>query len=154
MSNRMINKFIAITIFSVCMMSAVAAWAEGVVIDPDSAQHTFTITCVDPIEREDGTALTVGEIDTRNFFVSTTKEPYDWRPAGTNNAECKQVYDMSAVAEGQYYYTVTVTDTEGRESLYGVSNPDLLPGETGYVAAVVKRIHPPKTGTGLSGTVS
>lgn len=152
MNNRMINKFIAITIFSVCMMSAVSALAEGPVVDPDSAKHTFTITCVDPIQREDGTELPIGEIGTRNFFVSTDK--VDWRPAGTNDAECKQVYDMSAVAEGQYFYTATITDTEGRESIYAIDNPELPPGDEGYSAVVVKRIHPPKTGTGLSGTVS
>ena len=115
--------------------------AEGTLVDP-AQTPTWTITCTDPIEREDGTPLAVGEIATRNFFVSP--DQVSWTPAGSNTTECKQVYDLSAVADGQYYYTATAVDIDGRESVY---SPDIA-------ALEVKRIQPPRPPTGLSGAAS
>lgn len=129
------------------------AIAEGEVIDP-SITPIYTITCVDPIAREDGSVLAVGEIATRNFFVSTTK-PFSWVPVGSNNNECKQVFNLADVPDGQYYYTTTAVDQQGRESLYASDNPDNeISGELGYTSLVVKRLPDPKSPTGLSGTAS
>lgn len=117
------------------------ASAEGLEVDPTQTP-TYTLTCIDPIEREDNTPLAVGEIATRNFFVSQDKT--DWQPAGSNTSACRQVYDLSQVPDGQYYYTATVIDTDGRESIYSPS----------IAAVLVKRIQAPRPPTGLSGSAS
>lgn len=122
------------------------AYSEGDVIDP-TMTPTMTLTCVYPIEREDGSTLTVGEIDIVNFYVSPSLTTPNWQPAGSNNAECKQVYDLSAVVDGQYYYTGTVTDTDGRTSMLGTRA--VVPA---YQAVVVKRLANPKNQTGFGAT--
>lgn len=123
--------------------AVVTASAEGTVVDP-TITPTLTITCIDPVEREDGTPLAIGEIATRNFFVSATAPgaAKNWTPAGSNNTACRQVYDLGAVIDGQYYYTATAVDTDGRESAFA----------PGVVALEVKRLAPPKPPNGLSGS--
>ena len=126
------------------------AHAEGPVVDP-TITPTWTITCADPIQREDGTALAVGEIATRNFWVSTDKT--SWQEAGNNSAACQQVYNLGTVADGQYYYTVSATDTDGRQSVFAIDNPEnATTGELGYAALVVKRLAPPKPPSGITGS--
>jgi len=81
------------------------------------------------------------------LFVSQSLTTLDWQPAGSNTAECKQVYDLTQVADGQYYYTGTVDDTAARRSKYGA---DAIPAE--YWAMVVKRVANPKHQTGYTAT--
>ena len=150
MINDAIKLLITLLVGFVMGLAAPKAFAEGPVVDPGQ-NSTYTVSCADPIEREDNTPLAAGEIANREFWVSTDK--LTWQPAGNNSAACRQVYDLSQVADGQYYYTVSAVDTDGRKSMLAVDNPDNS-GGGGYVAIVVKRIRPPKSPTGLSATVS
>lgn len=138
-------------ILMICMCAMVLAVvtearAEGPVVDP-TITPTMTMTCNYPIEREDGTPLAIGEIAKVNFFVSPSLTTPDWQPAGSNDTECKQVYDLTQVQDGQYYYTGTITDTDQRESIYGAN---AVPAE--YWAVVVKRLANPRHQTGYGAT--
>jgi len=144
MKKYMMPVLFPVAVFALLMAFAQMANAEGQIVDP-TITPTATITCVYPVERADNTALALNEIAQVKFFVSQDKT--GWQPAGTNNAECKQVYDLAAIPDGQYYYTVMAIDTEGRQSIYGV---DATPSE--YVAWVVKRVLPPKNPTGMAVT--
>lgn len=140
--------FVALIAFLLPLKS----YAEGPIVDP-VLNPTYTITCTDPIAREDNTPLAINEIAVRNFHVSTDKTT--WQPAGDNTTECTQVYDLSAVDDGQYYYTVSISDTDGRQSVLAIDNPEnATTGELGYTAIVVKRIAPPRPPSGLTGTSS
>jgi len=119
----------------------------SITVDP-TITPTYTLTCVDPIEREDGTPLAIGEIAIREFFVSTDKS--NWTQAGSNTSTCRQVYDLSAVPDGQYYYSATVTDTDGRQSQQSA----IFDPVTGYASVIVKRLANPKAATGFSGVAS
>jgi hypothetical protein len=133
------------------LLTPFSVLAEGQIVDPDKTP-TWTITCEYPVEREDGTPLAINEIAKVEFYVSPDKS--DWISAGENTTACRQVYNLTDVADGQYYYTVTATDTEGRASLFSINSPDANIDDPGYVALVVKRVKPPKPAMGLSGEAS
>ena len=130
----------------ICIIAVVLAFAAQAVqaaqVDPNKTP-TFTLTCQYPVEREDGTQLAVGDIAQINFFVSTGTVG-NWTPAGTNTNACRQVYNLADVPDGNYFYTATAIDTEGRESDY---SPEV-------VSLEVKRIQAPKAPTGLQGLAS
>lgn len=134
-------------LFIFILMSFVfSALAEGPVVDP-TITPIWTVTCNYPIEREDGTPLAISEIARVEFKVSQDKTT--WQPAGQNTTECKQIYDLSAVPDGQYYYTPMTVDTAGRQSVLAY---DADPGEVS--ALVVKRIANPNHPTGVQGAAS
>ena len=113
--------------------------AEGPVVDPNLTPQKI-LTCDYPVTRTDGTPLAVDEIATINFFVSQdVGVDKTWTPAGSNDTACRQVYDLTAVPDGQYYYSASALDTGGRES---VVSPN-------YVPLVLQRIAPPETVQGL-----
>ena len=141
MRNSMVNKFIAITIFSVCMVCSIQAFAEPIVVDPSSDLKKLTITCTDPIEREDGTPLAVGEIDYRRWLMGTAPGEYQNNIAETG--QCSLLVDYTDVPDGSYYYVITVVDTDGRESRY-----------SNEYTVVVKRIADPRPATIVGGTRS
>ena len=117
--------------------------ANSLTFDPTvTGQTTLTITCDYPIEREDGTALAINEIAKVNFFVEKNGVG-GYLPAGENTIACRQVYDLSQVLDGVYVYVATVTDTDGRESLYSTN-----------VTAMVKRLSNPNAPGGVSGSRS
>lgn len=130
----------------ILMLFTLSAFAEGPVVDP-TITPTWTVTCNYPIEREDGTALAINEIARVEFKVSQDKTT--WQPAGQNNAECKQIYDLTNVPDGQYYYTPLTVDTNGRQSVLAY---DADPLEVS--ALVVKRIANPNHPTGVQGAAS
>ena len=102
--------------------------AEGLVIDP-AITPSKTLVCDMPVTRTDGSPLAQGDIAAINFLRSG--DGATWTPDGAAN-ECRLVLDLSAMPEGQYYYTATATDTEGRES-----------GRSNVVPFVLARIPPP-----------
>ena len=128
------KKLISIFLF----LFMLPAWALEV--DPGE-KPTFTITCDYPTEREDGTALTQAEIAQINFYVSTDQST--WTPAGFNTSACRQVYDLSQIADGQYYYAATTIDTAGRESIRSM-----------VVDLLVKRSSDPNPPANLQGTAT
>jgi hypothetical protein len=123
--------------------------AEGQIVNPNITP-TWTVTCEYPTEREDNTQLLRNEIAKVEFYVSTDKT--DWRPAGENASACRQVYNLTDIADGQYYYTTIAVDTDGRMSLMSIDAPSV--GESGYTALVVKRPSLPKPPTGHDGAAS
>ena len=123
----------------------ITSQANAITIDPTiPGQTTLTITCTYPIAREDGTLLTIGEIAKVNFFVKKSGGDGGFIPAGENTTACKQIYDMTLVADGTYIYEVATVDTDGRESV--LSNE--------MFTAIVKRLPNPNTPTGVTGLVS
>jgi len=107
-------------------------------IDP-SITPTKTLTCDMPVERTDGTPLAISEIAQIRFYVSTDQST--WQQAGTNTV-CLQVYDLSGVADGTYWYTADAVDSEGRES---IKNPQAA-------ELIVKRLSPPASPSNLGWT--
>lgn len=105
-------------------------------IDPDT-KSTGTITCVDPISREDGTPLAIDEIATRRWYVGTS--PGNYTDTAADTSTCSVVIDYSAIPDGMYYYVATVIDTDGRESMYSEE-----------IDVTVKRVAKPNPPTGLS----
>ena len=121
---------------------AATAQANNVTLDPSiSGQTTLTITCDYPIEREDGTSLAINEIARVQFYV---EKDGAFAQAGQNTTACRQVYDMSAIPDGVYVYSVTAIDTEGRESAQSIE----------VVTALVKRLALPRSPAGVNGAVS
>lgn len=108
--------------------------AEGDVIDP-TIHPSATITCNLPVTREDGTPLAVDEIALIRFVQSGDGQT--WAQAGTNT-ECSLVLDLTSMPEGQYYYSATAVDTDGRESQRATAHPFVL-----------RRIQSPTPPTGL-----
>lgn len=105
-----------------------------ITVDP-TVDPSYTLTCTQPIEREDGTPLAIGEIAENRFYIGTA--PNDYQEQISNiPASCSLNVDATAVADGNYYYVVTVVDTDGRESLY--STPFVV---------TVQRVKPPKAPT-------
>jgi len=107
-------------------------------IDP-TITPTKTLTCDMPVERTDGTPLAIDEIAQVRFYVSIDQTT--WQQAGTNTV-CLQVYDLSGVSDGTYWYTVDAVDTDGRESIKSPQAAELI----------VKRLSPPASPTGLGWT--
>lgn len=118
--------------------------ANNITLDPTvEGQKILTITCDYPVEREDGTALAIGEIAKVAFHVEKNGVG-GYLPAGENMTDCRQVYDMTLVPNGVYVYVVTAIDMQKRESLYSTTN----------VTATVKRIANLNEVTGVSGSLS
>jgi hypothetical protein len=131
--------FVAIVIAFIFMAFMEEANAEGPVVDPNLTPSK-TLTCDYPVTRTDGTPLALDEIATVQFYVSQDETgTKTWTPAGSNDTECKQVYDLTAIPDGQYYYSASAVDTGGRESVVA----------PGYSPLVLQRIAPPETVTGL-----
>jgi len=131
--------FIAIVIVFAVLAFMDDANAEGPVLDPSITPQKI-LTCDYPVTRTDGTPLAVGEIATINFFVSQDTGPNKtWAPAGSNDTACRQVYDLTAIPDGQYYYSATAVDTGGRESAVSPN----------YAPLVLQRLAPPETVQGL-----
>lgn len=119
----------------VCLLSLVGiAKAEGPVYDP-TINPTATLVCTLPVTREDGSPLAVDEIALIRFVQSGDGQT--WAQAGTNT-ECSLVLDLTSMPEGQYYYSATAVDTDGRESQRATAHPFVL-----------RRIQPPTPPTGL-----
>lgn len=130
--------------YLILLLLPFAALANELTIDPTlDGQKTLTVTCEYPIEREDGTPLTINEIAKVNFFVEKNGIG-GYSPAGENTTACQQIYDMIQVPDGVYVYRATVVDTEGRESLFSSE----------FVTATVKRVANPNAPIGVSGSVN
>jgi len=87
--------------------------ALAVEVDPN-LQDSKTFTCTLPVSRTDGTALAVDEIAEVRFYES--EDQTVWTQVGTNTV-CLQVYSLTDIPDGTYYYTADVVDTDGRESI-------------------------------------
>jgi len=118
------------------VMVVIALWAvTAQAVDP-TITSTKVITCDMPVERTDGTPLELNEIAQVRFYVSTDRET--WTQAGTNTV-CTKSYDLIGVADGTYWYTADVIDTDGRESIKAPMAAELI----------VKRISQPAPPSGL-----
>jgi len=137
---KILKEILLICAIAMIMVTAKAN-ANEVTIDPTQANETtLTLTCVYPIEREDGTALNINEIAKVNFFVTADGTRTF---VGSNDAQCKQVIDMTNVPDNVYVYVVQTEDTDGRMSV-----------DSTNVTATVKRIANPNQPAEMLGTVS
>jgi len=124
-----------------------AVMAEGEIFDPWDTP-TIQFTCTYPIEREDGTMLMLTEIGAVDFYVSDPADGNNWVQKATNIVACEGFVDISNLADGQYYATATVTDTDSRQSVYATT-----PGVTigAYAFEISSYTKPPKGLTGMTG---
>ncbi len=145
MNNRWINKLILAIFVAVVLLSGSSVIANDLgEIDPSLGVFTkIALTCKYPIKRTDGTSLAINEIAKVNFYVEKNGVG-GYVPAGSNDAECKQVYDLTIIADGSYVYTVTAVDTDGRESAHSAA----------VVSMVVKRLPPTQAPKNLNGSLS
>ena len=105
-----------------------------ITVDP-TIESSYTLSCTQPIAREDNTPLAFGEIAQNTFYVGTATGNYtDTIP--NLPPTCSLTVDATAVADGNYYYVVTVVDTDGRESTYSQE-----------IVVTVKRVKPPNAPT-------
>ena len=114
------------------LLPAVAA--ANITVDP-STEPSYTITCTQPIEREDGTPLAIGEIAENRFYVGSSSGDYTDMISNLPPT-CSLTVDATAVADGQYFYVVTAVDTDGRESTYSQEK-----------VVTIQRVKPPKAPT-------
>jgi hypothetical protein len=129
--------FIAMILFSAAVLYKKAT-AQTLHFDPMIAGQThLTIECAYPIEREDGTALSVDEIARIEFYINDIAEP-----VASNDTACRQVFDLRTVADGSYLYSMKTVDKQERKS---IKSPEVI-------EAVVKRIASPNPATGVVGT--
>lgn len=92
------------------------AFAADRTIDP-SVEPTYTFTCTLPVTRADGTPLSLSEIATVEFYRSA--DGLTWtNPIGVSQ-QCEYVEDLTVLNPRKWYYTATVTDTDGRQSKKG-----------------------------------
>ncbi len=133
------NKLLLITAL---LLTSFDAYAVNLILDPTiEGQKNFTVTCEYPVEREDNTPLDVSEIAKVNFFVEKNGAG-GYLPAGENTTACRQVYDISEIPDGVYIYAATVTDTDGRESIYSSAD--------NVVNLTIKRLASPKPPAGVT----
>jgi len=124
-----IKAFILLFLLFLIVQGVIYNSARAETIDP-TITPSKTLICEMPTDREDGTPLPLGEIAEIRFYVSMNQTR--WDDAGTNTI-CLQVYDLSGVADGIYYYKASAVDTDGRES---IKTPEVVTLE-------VKRLSPP-----------
>jgi hypothetical protein len=112
------------------------------VIDPTvEGQKTLTLTCTKPVQYDDETDIAIGETIDVQWKVSQDGSAYiDF---GGRVTECKQVVDLTQVADGAYVYKATAW-VRGKESLLS----------TGFVGATVKRVPNPNSPALLDGLLS
>lgn len=103
-------------------------------VDP-TIEPSYSITCTQPVEREDGSVLDIGEIAENRFYVGLSTGNYT-DTISNMPPTCSLTVDATAVADGQYFYVATVVDTDGRESLYSTE-----------LVVTIKRVKPPKPPT-------
>lgn len=136
------RNLIALTIWLAAFVAATAN-ANELTFDPTlPGQKTLTITCDFNLMREDNTPMVIGEIAYASYYISTNNGPFI--NANVNTPTCRQVFDMTQLADAKYIYAVTETDTDGRESVHSLE----------LVTALVKRLSLPKSPTGLTGGVN
>ncbi len=89
---------------------------------PSAANCTAFLQWVPPIERMDGTPLTIAELDKFTIFVSESPDPRDMLiTLVVEVTDANMIsWEVVALSAEQHFFWVTVTDTEGRES--GPSN--------------------------------
>jgi hypothetical protein len=118
-----------------------SAFAGNITVNFDptlEGQKTFTLVCTHPIERENGDVLAIDEIADIQFFV--VKDGVRTLADTDNTNVCKQSYDLTNVADGEYLYLMQTRDTDGRNSVDSLDT----------FTAIVKRQGDPKAPTGMT----
>ena len=91
----------------------VAGVGGGVV---QGASQTVTLAWVAPVEREDGTPISMTEISGYRVYYGMSEGDYT-HEVDVKDSDTMQV-TLDSLIPGTYYIVVTTYDTEGRESAY------------------------------------
>ena len=85
-------------------------------VDEPTTTANVTISWIAPVEREDGTPISMSEIGGYKVYYGTAQNVY------ANQVEISGSANMQAtlrnLAPGTYYIVITTYDTDGRESAY------------------------------------
>lgn len=119
-----------ISAFALGLMLA-EAHAEGEIINP-ATTPSKTISCNYPNERTDDTALAQSEIAFVSLYAGADKAALV--NVDSNSSACSFTINTTLLANGQYYYALSATDSDGRESVLSF---ELDPTE--YIAWVIER---------------
>ena len=76
----------------------------------------ITLSWVAPVEREDGTPISMSEIAGYRVYYGETEGDYN-NDVDVNHGDTMQV-TLNDLPEGTYYIVVTTFDMDGRESLH------------------------------------
>jgi len=89
---------------------------QGVTPTPQEDTQVVALSWTAPVEREDGTPISMSEIAGYRVYYGTTEGNYP------NELDIADSYNMQAtlsnLVSGTYYIVVTVYDMDGRESAY------------------------------------
>lgn len=120
--HKLINSlWLATVVGVIVMLTLVFSNAQAATVIDPRVTPSKTLTCDYPTQRTDGTTITVSEIQRIDFYVSNDAGA-TWSPAGSNNAACSQVYDMTQIVNGDYQYAARTVDTGDRESVMSVAS--------------------------------
>ncbi|RKZ55669.1 MAG: hypothetical protein DRQ44_17535, partial [Gammaproteobacteria bacterium] len=83
----------------------------------NNSSADITLTWTAPAEREDNSALSLSAIAGYKIYYGTTQGQYS-DSVTINDGTAVVNYTFTGLPAGTYYFVVTTTDTEGRESQY------------------------------------
>ena len=86
------------------------------VADPPPSTEAINISWIAPVEREDGTAISMAEIAGYRVYYGTTQGSYP-NKVDVPGGNTMQV-TLSGLVAGTYYIVVTTMDRDGRESAF------------------------------------
>ena len=104
------------TIKSLIIISLLGACVVG--CGGGAVTSSGTLSLVAPSQREDGTALSMSEIQAyRIYYGSISRDYHGAVDIEDGGATSVNVTDLG-IPSGTYYIAITVIDTDGRESRY------------------------------------
>lgn len=129
-------------ILAILLFPLVALAVDLGIIDPTiEGSKTLLLTCKKPLRYTDNTDIAVDEVVNIQWKVSVDGGVEV--DAGDKTIECKQIIDLTQVADGDYVYRATAW-ARGKESELSAD----------FVRATVKRLPNSNPPTGITGTVS
>ena len=97
-----------------------------------------TLSCDPPTTRTDGAALTTADLAKSTYTLTNTDTTI--AESADTDIYCNKVFDLNAMAPGQYEITATATDTDGRESADSAI----------YSFLLIPTVQPPSAPTGIT----
>lgn len=101
-----------ILLFIVLMILSWSAFSAGIEYEQGVIKQ---VRCIPPTTREDGTPITLAEIDHMEVYI--TQDMVNKGQANIANMECMLALDTGTMEPGQWYIIGVTVDTGGRKSV-------------------------------------